>query len=150
MGETQPANSELSTITSLLEQLQKESQQQTIYRKKQLFLTRVCALLFAGLLAAALYGGLLLKTRVEALATQADSIMVDLKKVSNEISESDISGMFQRIDQLAVKGEQSITEALLDVEEALEVLTSIDIQSMNSAIHDLQTVTGSLSRLFGR
>lgn len=70
-------------------------------------------------------------------------VLKDLNKVTSELAEQDIAGLFNNVDALVNQSQTSIDKAMSKVEQ-------MDIESLNEAIRDLRAVVEPLAKLFGR
>ncbi|HOO27913.1 MAG TPA: hypothetical protein PLU43_05570, partial [Lachnospiraceae bacterium] len=81
--------------------------------------------------------------QTDEMMVQAQTVMDNLEQVTNELSESDISGMLEDVDSLVVSSEENMAAAA-------QKIMDIDIDSLNQAIEDLGSVVSPLAKLFGR
>ena len=151
------APGELAAMAELLERLCAESARQSEYAKKQLRLTRLFAGACAFVLAVVLCVCLPLIPRVGAMLASVDNVMAqaqtvaaNLETVSTQLAATDLSGMLENVDALVLQSQNGITKALKDMEEALKVIESFDIDTLNSSIQDLHNIINPLARLLGR
>ena len=131
----------------LLQKLGREAEAQTAMAKKQLNLARLSAA-FLGVMAAAvvLFVGVALP-RVNATLANADSTLQGLEAVTKQLEEADLAAILGNLDQTLTDGRES----LADASEAMQRVSSIDFESLNKAITDLQRVLDNpLGSLFGR
>ncbi|MDO5573330.1 MAG: hypothetical protein Q4G60_05040 [bacterium] len=77
------------------------------------------------------------------LMQQASGVLENLDTVTAELAKTDISGMMEDVDSLVISSEESMATAVGKIE-------AIDIDSLNKAIKDLQSVVSPLAKLFGR
>lgn len=78
--------------------------------------------------------------QVSDLAVQAETVLTNLESVTNELAQADIGGMVSNVDSL-VKTSQN------GLQQALDKVNAIDIESLNRAIEDLAQVVAPLANL---
>ncbi len=81
--------------------------------------------------------------QTNVLMQQASGVLENLDTVTAELAKTDISGMMEDVDSLVISSEESMATAVSKIE-------AIDIDSLNKAIKDLQSVVSPLAKLFGR
>ena len=98
----------------------------------------------------------LLTLQQEIRHYQVDTVLADLKKTSSELAEvdveaiaSDIAELVENSDTLITETQQGLSETLDQSQAALQKIQSIDIESLNRSIADLQAVISPLRSLFG-
>ncbi len=141
---------EWSEMAGLLRQMQEDTAEQKKYARRQCLLMQVCTGIFGCLLAVVLVAGLVLYPKVTALMGQTEAVLANLQSATSDIAQLDYAGTLEKVDSLLEKGEDGVTEMLESVKHALEILESIDIQKLNTAIDDLQTAIAPIANLFGR
>ncbi len=142
--------SEWSELTGLLRQMQEDTAEQKKYARRQYRLMQVCTGIFGCLLAVVLVAGLVLYPKINALMGQSEAVLTNLQSATSDIAQLDYAGTLGKVDSLLEKGEDGVAEMLESVKHALEILESIDIQKLNTAINDLQTAIAPIANLFGR
>ena len=83
--------------------------------------------------------------QVQAMTGQAETIMDNMEAVTQTLADADLGTMVENVNILAAES-QSV------VNEAMEKLDTIDIETLNKAIQDLSDVVEPLakvSKLFG-
>lgn len=161
--ETAAENSDMRQIVLLLEKLNKEQQKQNSQMKRQLMMARITALILAAAVAVLIFTVIAVLPKVIDLSDQAshtlikaDSVLTDLEKTSRELSEVDIEAIASDIAQvvensgaLVADTQKGLAEALSQSQSALQKIQSIDIDTLNRSIADLQAVISPLRNLFG-
>ncbi len=79
----------------------------------------------------------------EGTLAEASVVLDNLNKVTTDLANQDIGGLFANVEDL-------VNETQVSVNEAMGKVMAIDIETLNSAIRDLQSVVEPLARLFGR
>ncbi len=79
----------------------------------------------------------------EGTLAEASGVLDNLNKVTTDLANQDIGGLFANVEDL-------VNETQVSVNEAMGKVMAIDIETLNSAIRDLQSVVEPLARLFGR
>lgn len=131
-----------------------ESLKQTALLEKQTRTSKiqtgvVCVLML--IVAVAL---LMLSIQVGGLLEEAnsaiDEITVLTKELNTVLEESHITELLNNANGLIEESGDALTKALEDVDEALNTIGQIDIETLNSAIADLQKVVQPLAKLFAK
>lgn len=113
------------------------------YIKKQYRLTRLIAVMVTGIFLLAFLSAAVLVPRAAAALEKADETLAKLDEVAEGLAETDLPGLIKRTDGL-------LTDSGEGLQEALEKVNAIDIETLNKAIGDLQAIVAPLARLFGR
>ena len=140
---------EVFTDTELLQKIADNSTMQCAYAKKQLVFVKWCTAFLGVFLAITIVLTGLFAPRVNNILKQADEVLANSKIVSDKLAGVDYPALISSIDALIATGDTSITQALADVESALAVIKQFDIETLNSAISDLNKVISPLANLFG-
>ena len=97
---------------------------------------------------------LMLSIQVGGLLEEAnsaiDEITVLTKELNTVLEESHITELLNNANGLIEESGDALTKALEDVDEALNTVGQIDIETLNSAIADLQKVVQPLAKLFAK
>lgn len=80
-------------------------------------------------------------SEASGIVEQTGAVIDNLDKITTDLAATDIEGMMTNVNNLVISSEESMTEAFTKIE-------SIDIESLNQAIADLQAVVAPLSKLF--
>ena len=103
--------------------------------KKQLFFTRLIALLLAVTMA-------VLLATAAILLPQAQDILKDVNTVSRQLAAVDWARMAQEIENLALTSRESVAEVLLQVQK-------LDLDTLNETIQDFNEILTPLASFFG-
>jgi len=150
-------DADLKAIAELLQEIRNENKREMKYAKTQMRLAVFTSFISLVIIIIVAAGMAYIVPRMTILADQADTIMQqtdemmvqaqtvmdNLEQVTNELSESDISGMLEDVDSLVVSSEENMAAAA-------QKIMDIDIDSLNQAIEDLGSVVSPLAKLFGR
>ena len=79
---------------------------------------------------------------VEKTVAAADEAVVSLSKTADELAQADIAGLISSTEAL-------VKDSSVGVTQAISKMDDIDIDGLNSAIRDLESVVGPLANLFG-
>ncbi len=135
-------------MDEILAKLEKQSRQQLRFTKilcALCALMLVCALVLTLTLSGAVKQILAMAEPLQAMATQAETVIGNLDTVAQDLADADLGTMVENINTLAADSQLAVTEAL-------STLDSIDIEVLNQAIADLAAVVEPLakfSKLFG-
>ena len=124
-----------SRTQRLLIQLLQQQQLQTSALQKQLFFTRLIALLLAVTMA-------VLLATAAILLPQAQDILKDVNTVSRQLAAVDWARMAQEIENLALTSRESMAEVLLQVQK-------LDLDTLNETIQDFNEILTPLASFFG-
>ena len=137
-------------IREILERLDKSNREQVRYARLQSILALLAAVCFIVLLFAV--GGIMpqlmdfaaqaqdIAVEAETLLGQAEVVLTNLEEVTNELTEVKFTEMINDVDELVVSSQAGL-------EEALEKINSIDIETLNDAIDGLSKVVEPLTKL---
>ena len=78
---------------------------------------------------------------LQVLMTQMESTLTDMEQITAQLEEADLKGVVDNVDQL-VNSSQSA------VEQAMEKLNGLDLDTLNKAIKDLASVIEPLAKFF--
>jgi len=138
-------------IREILEKLEKTNRQQVKYARLQSALAILAALCFIALVFAV--GSIMpqmldfaaqaqdIAAEAEVLLEQAEVVMTNLEQVTEELTELEFAKMVNDVDQLVATSQQGL-------EETLEKMNSIDIETLNEAIDGLAKVVEPLTKFF--
>ncbi|MGN0799481.1 MAG: hypothetical protein ACI4NU_03525 [Christensenellales bacterium] len=91
------------------------------------------------------------------LLPRANAALSQVEAVAEQLASVDLVGMAERVDALVVQSSESMDEAmagldagLSDLHRALDVVTGVDLESLNESIESLSAILEPLSRLFGK
>ena len=83
-----------------------------------------------------------LSREISVIAYQAEGVLTNLETVTEELAAADLEGLVTNVNGL-VSASQS------GVEQALEKLNAVDMQTLSRAIEDLAKVVEPLAKLAG-
>lgn len=131
-----------------------ESLKQTELLEKQAKNSKIQTIIVSGLMLVVAVALLVLSVQVGGVLEQANSAIDEITVLTTELNtileESQITELLNNANALIEESGDSLAKALEDVDEALKTVNKIDIDTLNSAIADLQKVIEPLARLFGR
>lgn len=139
-------NPEMQTI---LEKLEKSNRQQVRSARLQCFfsfLAAVCCLLLLLTVAKIVPDIKELSGEISGIAIQAESVLTNLETVTEELAAADLEGLVTDVNGL-------VSTSQTGVEQALEKLNGVDMDTLNKAIEDLAKVVeplASIAGMFGR
>ena len=150
-------DTDFKVVAKLLQDIRDDNEKQMRYVRTQLrftqfftvFLVMIIVCMSIGVISyvpkinGLLYDTSLMIEQTNGLMTQASGVITNLDTVTSELAKTDITGMMSDLDSLVVSSEDSMAAAL-------EKIDAIDIESLNKAIKDLQSVVSPLAKLFGR
>lgn len=120
-----------------------ELQEQKKYLKKQTRLMQLYSGLLLILIALVTAVFLFLGPRIADVLEASQSVTRDLEKVAADLESVDLSGMLANVNDL-------VTDSQETVQEALRQMQAIDIETLNEAIDSLYQIVHPLSGLFQR
>lgn len=131
-------------IREILERLDKSNRQQVRYARLQSALAILAALCFIALVF--VVGSVVpqlmdFASEAENLLGQAELVLTNLEEVTSELTEVEFTQMVNNVDELVISSQQGL-------EEALEKVNSIDIETLNEAIDGLAKVVEPLTKFF--
>ncbi|MBE6899309.1 MAG: hypothetical protein E7479_01395 [Ruminococcaceae bacterium] len=131
-----------------------ESLKQTELIEKQAKNSKIQTIIVSGLMLVVAVALLVLSVQVGGVLEQANSAIDEITVLTTELNtileESQITELLNNANALIEESGDALTKALEDVDEALGTVSQIDIETLNSAIADLQKVIQPLAKLFGR
>ena len=131
-----------------------ESLKQTALLEKQAKTSKIQTATVSVLMLIVAVALLVLSVQVGGVLEQANSAIDEITVLTTELNtileESQITELLNNANTLIEESGDALTKALEDVDEALGTVSQIDIETLNSAIADLQKVIQPLAKLFGR
>ena len=131
-----------------------ESLKQTALLEKQAKTSKIQTATVSILMLIVAVALLVLSVQVGGVLEQANSAIDEITVLTTELNtileESQITELLNNANALIEESGDALTKALEDVDEALGTVSQIDIETLNSAIADLQKVIQPLAKLFGR
>ena len=132
-----------------LEKLEKSNRQQVRSARLQCFfsfLAAVCCLLLLLTVAKIVPDIKELSGEITGIALQAESVLINLETVTQELAAADLEGLVTDVNGL-------VSTSQTGVEQALDKLNAMDMDALNKAIEDLSKVVEPLAKfagMFGR
>ena len=120
-----------------------QQEESIMYVKKQCRWLKVIAVLVAGIFIVSLVSAFSLVPRAAVIFSQAEKVLGNLAQVTGELEQTDLPGLIENVNNL-------VETSGAGIQEAMEALGTVDIDTLNEAIRDLQTIVEPLARLFGR
>lgn len=147
----------MDEILEVLRDIQQNEKQEMAYAKKQsrvALITSFCSLAIVLAMAIVIVSILpqvntLMKNanetvvKINTLMEETDDIVANLNRVTSDLVEMDYVGIVKDIDDLVDEAEGSIVTAM-------DKLNTIDFETLNNAIQELEAVVAPLARLFGK
>lgn len=87
--------------------------------------------------------------QVQEIAGQAEDVLTDAQQVVAQIKEADPKKVMDSVNSLAQEGEQAMQECAEQVKRAVDILDTMDIDSLNTAVDNLGKAIAPLAKLFG-
>ena len=130
-------------LEAMLKRLDASNERQAKYAKKHYRMSKITALASILILAIVIYTSATIIPRVNRLFDDVETVMDSVNVVAKELEEANLGQMVTDIDNLVTSSDQS-------VKEALRQINSVDIQTLNQAILDLSNLISPLARFFGK
>ena len=118
---------------------------ETSHRQKNVTTLILCVFMLAAA-ASCVFIGLMvfrLMPQVNSLLGQLETVLTDLEQTAHSLAALDLESMVTNMDSLAVYAQESL-------QQTMEKLNTIDIETLNQAIQDLAKVIEPLAKFFGR
>ena len=142
-----------SEMRIFLEKLEKTNRQQLWSARLQCFfsfLAAVCCLLLLLTVAKIVPDIKELSNQISDITMQAESVLTNLETVTQELAAADLEGLVTDVNVLVKDVDDMVSSSQEGVEDALEKMNAIDINTLNKAISDLSKIVEPLARLFGK
>lgn len=110
---------------------------QAKYAKKQYHMSMITALASIIILAIVVWGAV----RINALYSDLQKTMSNIEAVSSELAKADIDGMIRDVEGLVDNSQSGLNDAIQKID-------AIDIDTLNKAIRSLSDVVEPLSEFF--
>lgn len=130
-------------LTELLEKMEKNEERRNRYARRQFLVSVVTAVCCVLILGVGIGAYVAVVPGLRDALVEIRTVTADLSRISEQLTEADLAGLVEHVDQMAVTSEQG-------VKEALEKIESIDIDELNRAIKALSDVVTPLARLMGK
>jgi len=131
-------------MREILERLEKSNRQQVRYARLQSVLAILAALCFIALVLVVWSVVPQFKdfaAEAESLLGQAEVVLTNLEDVTSELAQLEYTEMIEGVNSLVSDSQQGL-------EQTLEKVNSIDIETLNEAIDGLSKVVEPLTKLF--
>lgn len=128
---------------ALMEQIEASNAAQEKYARKQYRMSQLTSLVSIVILAVVLYISATLIPQVHTTLQSVNYMMEDLNVITDELASADLEQMINNVDQLVISSETSI-------QDALKQLNSLDIETLNQAIRNLNDAVAPLASFFNR
>ena len=135
MSENANINDNLSEIKAEMVKDNKRDAVKDNIRNIALVVMAVCAVIITVYVVALIYN---INNKINAIYVKADTAVTALNQVASDVQEADLPGM---ADQLKVLTE----DATNAVGSAMDKIDALDIESLNSTIHQLDETTEAFS-----
>lgn len=127
----------------LMERIEASNAAQEKYARKQYRMSQLTALVSVAILALVIYIGSSLVPQVHTTLQSVNYMMEDLNDITHELASADLQQMIENVDHLVVSSEANI-------QDALKKLNSLDIETLNQAIQNLNDAVAPLASFFNR
>ncbi len=149
---------EKKELQELLQRLDRSNRKQAWFAGLQFvfsLITAVCCL-------AVLLSVVNFLPKLESTANQVDAVLANVEQVSNELAEADVAGVMANLEEVSTQMAEADLAGLVEnvnqlvdtsqtgLEETLEKLNTIDLETLNQAIQDLADVVQPIAKLFNR
>ena len=126
---------------AMMERIEASNAGQEKYAKKQYRMSQITAL--CSILIIVIYAAVTLIPKANTTFQNLNLIMEDLDTITSDLAEADLGGMISDIDHLVSSSEDS-------VQNALNQLNSIDIDTLNQAINHLNDTVTPFANFFNK
>lgn len=128
----------------LLEQINASLEKQNRFAQWQLILTAI--LMASCVVLALLVFNLIPKVQelipqIQSLTGQMEATLTDLQSITAQLAEADLKGMVDNVDQL-------VGSSQIAVEETMNKMNALDLNTLNKAIKDLAAVIEPMAKFF--
>ena len=130
---------ERKDLKELLERLDESNRQQVKFAKRQCAFSIVSAVCVIGLFVL-VYS---LMPQVQELTAQTEIVLANLTQVTDQLAGMDLGAMVENVDELVITSQTG-------VEQAMQKLNTINLETLNQAIGDLADVIEPLANFFNR
>lgn len=128
---------------AMLGRIEASNAGQEKYAKKQYRMTQISAAANLLVLAIVIYVVVSLLPKVNTTLRNLNYIMEDLQTVSSQLAEVDLEGMVNNVDTLVNESNNSLNDAM-------RKLNSIDFDTLNDAIKNLNDTVEPFANFFNR
>lgn len=125
--------------------------------KKQLFWNRLLTILVLLLLIILVFIAVWayplltdLKAQVDVMMADVQTVVADLDEVAKSLQEVDFSEIADNINGMVRQSGEAVTEAMEQMDQALQSVEELDIEGLNAGISRFNSVVEPLAKLFGK
>ncbi len=145
-------------LQALLERMEQSNDRQARYAKLQCVFSAVAAVCCLAVLVVVLT----LLPRLQGMTDQMQTVLTNVEQVSDQIAAADVEGVMQNLEAVTQQMAQAdlggiaedvsklVQTSQTGLEDAMEKLNAIDLETLNQAIEDLAAVVRPLANFFGR
>lgn len=126
---------------AMMERIESSNAGQELYARKQYRMAQITAAASILVLAIVIYAAVTLIPAANTTFQNLNFIMEDMEIITEQLAEADLQKMITDIDSLVAGSEKG-------VEEALEKINSMDIDTLNHAIKNLNDTVEPLAKFF--
>ena len=130
-------------LEEILARIEESERKQEKYMRRQCRMTMVMALCCVGILCAVILAYQNIVPAAQDSLQAIGEVTKDLGEISAQLTEADLAGLVEHVDQMAVTSEEGI-------KQALEQINAINIAELNQAIQALYEVIAPLAKLMSR
>lgn len=131
-------------MREILERLDKSNRQQVKYARLQsvlALLTALCFIAFVFVICSIIPELMAFSAEADKLLDKAEVVLTNMEEVTEELTKVEFTEMVSNVDELVISSQSSL-------EEAMEKIDSIDIDTLNEAIDGLAKVVEPLAKFF--
>lgn len=128
---------ENAQVLEILKQIEKNGRRQTLMSSIQCAITVAAALCCVCMLV--MVWNVL--PELAGIVEQMETVLGNLENVTTQLAAADLAEMAENVDALVVTGQKSL-------EQTMEKINAIDLETLNKAIGDLAKVIEPLARFF--
>ncbi|HPR39688.1 MAG TPA: hypothetical protein PKY19_00910 [Oscillospiraceae bacterium] len=120
--------------------------------RKQLLWMKILTGMMAALILFLVVSVTSLSSKIMQTLGSFNSVLSDLEVITSDLRDTlestDLTGMINNANGMIEDVGDNLTKSIEGIQEALKKINSIDFQSLNTAITDLQKVVSPLAKLF--
>ena len=131
-------------LQELMERIEASTRKQSRYALFQLIFTVLTSAAFIMLLLIVVR----ILPQLQETVNQAEIVLGNLESVTNELANSDLTGMVKDIDALVANVDGLVTTSQQGVTEAVGKINAINFDALNDAIKDLSEVIEPIAKFF--
>lgn len=149
---------EKKELQELLQRLDRSNRKQAWFAGLQVLFSLIAAVCCV----AALLTVVSFLPKLEATVEQVDAVLANVEQVSDELAKADVAGVMANLEEVSTQMAEADLAGLVDnvnalvdtsqtgIEDALNKLNAIDLETLNQAIQDLADVVQPIAKLFNR